>query len=71
MAELGGTAEQQLIFLNTHWGRRYAFAVPQAPGRQWTATAKFGGHDRIQARTAAELLETVRAHYQGHKPSGE
>jgi hypothetical protein len=65
--ELGGTIEQQLIFLNTHWDRQYAFATPQAPGGPWTATARFGGHDRLQAYTAAELLDAVRAHYQAHK----
>jgi hypothetical protein len=68
--ELGGTVEQQLIFLNTHWGRRYAFVLPHAPGGPWTATASFGGHDRLQGCTATELLEAVHAHYQAHKPSG-
>jgi hypothetical protein len=66
--ELGGTVEQQLIYLQTHWGRRYEFASPQAPGEQWTATARFGDRDRIQARTSAELLEDLRAHYQANKP---
>jgi hypothetical protein len=64
----GGTVEQQLIFLNLHWGRRYEFVSPQAPGDQWTATAKFGEHDRLQAPTSTELLEEVRAHYQVNKP---
>jgi hypothetical protein len=68
LAELGGTVDQQLIYLQTHWGRRYEFASPQAPGGQWTATAKFGDRDRIQAWTSAELLEEVRAHYQASKP---
>jgi hypothetical protein len=71
LAELGGTPEQQLIFLNLHWGRRYEFASPQAPGEQWTATARFGGHDRLQAPTSAGLLEAVRAHYQANKPPGQ
>jgi hypothetical protein len=71
VTELGGTVEQQFIYLNTHWGRRYAFASPQEPGGQWTATAKFGGHDQIQAPTAKELLEAARAHYQASKPLGE
>lgn len=69
--ELEGTVDQQLIFLNLHWGGRYEFAPPQAPERQWSATAKFGGHDRLQAWTAAELLAKVRAHYQSSKPPGE
>jgi hypothetical protein len=69
--ELGGTVEQQLIFLNLHWGRRYEFVSPQTPGGQWTATPKFGEHDRLQAPTSTELLEEVRAHYQANKPPGE
>jgi hypothetical protein len=68
LAELGGTVEQQLIYLQTHWGRRYEFASPQVPGGQWTATARFGDRDRIQAPASAELLEDVRAHYQASKP---
>ena len=68
MAELGGTVDQQLIYLQTHWGRRYEFASPQVPGGQWTATARFGDPDRIQARTSAELLEEVRTHYHASKP---
>jgi hypothetical protein len=64
VAEIGGTAEQQLIYLNTHWGRRYEFAAPQNAGGPWTATARFGGHDRLQAPTPAALLGQVRAHYQ-------
>jgi hypothetical protein len=70
LAELRGTAEQQLIYLQTHWGRRYEFALPQAPGGPWTATATVGGHDRLQAPAPAALLEKVRAHYQARKPHG-
>jgi hypothetical protein len=65
-----GTPDQQLIFLNLHWGRRYAFAAPQEPGEQWTATAKFGRRDRLQAPTSAQLLEEVRAYYRANKPHG-
>lgn len=61
--ELDGTNQQKLVFLNTHWGRQYSFAPPDVPGGQWTATAKFGQHDRIQEWSAAELLEEVRDHY--------
>jgi hypothetical protein len=68
MPDLGGTPEQQLIFLNLHWGRQYTFSPPDAPGRQWTATAMFGKLDRLQAPTATELLEAVRAHYQANRP---
>lgn len=67
MPELG-TAEQQLIFLNTHWGKRYAFTAPQAPGGQWTAAARFGKHATLHAATAADLLDVVRAHYQANRP---
>lgn len=67
---LSGTAQQQLVFLITHWGRRYSFAAPEAPGRQWTATAKFGQHDQIHGWSAAELLEDVRGHYRSNRPGG-
>jgi hypothetical protein len=66
--ELGGTPQQQLVFLNTHWGGKYSFAAPEEPGGQWTATARFGQHDRIQQRSAAELLDEVRRHYHANKP---
>jgi len=65
-----GTPEQALVYLNTHWGRQYSFARPETSGGNWTATAKFGDEDRLQAPSAAALLDTVRAHYQSrsHKP---
>jgi hypothetical protein len=59
-----GTSDQQLIFLNTHWGRRYDFAAPGSPGGTWAATDKFGDHDKLEAASAPELLEAVRSHYQ-------
>jgi hypothetical protein len=59
-----GTPKQQLIFLTTHWGRRYDFAAPGSPGGTWTATDKFGDRDKLQAASATELLEAVRSHYQ-------
>jgi hypothetical protein len=65
--QLAGTSQQQLVFLNTHWGRKYSFAVPEEPGGQWTASAEFGQHDQIQGWSAAELLEEVRGHYQANK----
>jgi hypothetical protein len=65
--DLGGTNQQKLVFLNTHWGSKYSFAAPEAPGGQWTATAKFGQHDQIQEWSAAELLEEVRGHYSANK----
>jgi hypothetical protein len=69
--ELRGTTDQQLIYLNTHWGRQYAFVPPQTPWDEWTATAKFGCQTELQAQTAAELLEEVRAHYQANRPEDQ
>jgi hypothetical protein len=66
--ELHGTRQQQLVFLNTHWGSKYSFAAPGAPGAQWTAAATFGQHDQLRAWTAAELLEEVRDHYRANRP---
>ena len=66
--ELRGTADQQLIYLNTHWGTQYAFTPPRSLGGQWTATARFGGRDELTALTAAVLLLQVRTHYQANKP---
>jgi hypothetical protein len=67
--KLPGTSQQQLVFLNTHWGRTYTFAAPEEPGGQWTATANFGQHDQIHGWSAAELLEEVRGHYQANRPA--
>jgi hypothetical protein len=66
-----GTADQQLIYLNTHWGRRYRFEAPSGPGGQWTATDKFGKRETLQAPSAAGLLEEVRRHYQATYPLRE
>jgi hypothetical protein len=66
--ELRGTDQQLLIYLNTHWGREYSFAAPSAPGGKWTATARFGEQDRLEERSAGELLEEVRGHYQTNRP---
>jgi hypothetical protein len=67
---LSGNVQQQLVFLNTHWGSKYSFTAPAKPGGQWTAEAKFGQHDQMTAESAAELLELVRGHYQAGKPAG-
>ena len=64
--DIAGTPEQALVYLNTHRGTRYSFALPETPSGNWTATARFGDHDRLQARSPATLLETVRARYQAH-----
>jgi hypothetical protein len=69
--ELHGTTDQQLIYLNTHWGRQYAFAPPQTPWGEWAATAKFGTCVQLQAQTAAELLAQLRAHYRTNKPEDQ
>lgn len=68
MSDLRGTKEQQLIHLNMHWGSRYDFTAPQNIGDKWTATARFGERDQIQASSAAELLKEVRDHYQTSRP---
>jgi hypothetical protein len=67
---LSGTLQQQLVFLNTHWGTKYSFTAPAKLGGQWTAVARFGQHDQLAAESAAELLELVRGHYQANKPAG-
>jgi hypothetical protein len=69
--ELHGTTDQQLIYLNTHWGGQYAFAPPPTPWGEWTAIAKFGTCAQLQAQTAAELLDQVRAHYRANKPENQ
>jgi hypothetical protein len=68
--ELRGTVQQQLVFLNTHWGSKYSFAAPAKPRGRWTAAAEFGQHEELTGETAAELLERIRTHYQANKPSG-
>jgi hypothetical protein len=67
MMELRGTTEQRLIHLNTHWGRQYDFTAPTRGHAKWTAKAKFGMLDELEAETSAELLEEVRAHYQANR----
>jgi hypothetical protein len=62
--DIRGTPDQQLIYLNTHWGRRHDFAAPGSPGGMWAATGKFGDHNKLEAASAPELLEAVRSHYQ-------
>jgi hypothetical protein len=69
-AELRGTVEQRLVFLNTHWGSKYSFSAPAKPHGRWTAVARFGQHDHLAAESAAELLELVRGHYQASKLAG-
>jgi hypothetical protein len=68
--ELRGTSQQQLVFLNTHWGSRYSFTAPAKPGGQWTATARFGQQDELAAESATALLTLVRDHYQANRPAG-
>lgn len=69
--DIHGTHQQQLVFLNTHWGSKYSFAAPEAPGAQWIATARFGQHDQLRGWTAAELLEEARDHYQANGPKDD
>jgi hypothetical protein len=69
--DLRDTKEQQLVFLNVHWGRRYLFAAPDSPGGEWAATANFGQHHQLQKPSAAELLLAVRRHYSAKRPEDE
>lgn len=66
--ELAGTAEQQLIHLNTHWGTSYSFTAPAGPGRKWKAKAMFGAQDELEDSSAAGLLVKVRRHYPAGRP---
>lgn len=68
--QLTGTTEQQLVFLNLHWGRMYEFAAPASAGADWVARAKFGEQDKLQADSAGELLQEIRAHYAARKFPG-
>jgi len=61
--ELTGTPEQQLVFLNLHWGRMYVFTSPDRANVPWKAQAKFGDQDELRAESATEMLREVRAHY--------
>jgi hypothetical protein len=61
--QLEGSGEQQLIFLNTRWGRRYIFTAPQATSCKRIARANFGRHDKLEERSATDLLLAVRRHY--------
>jgi hypothetical protein len=56
--QLERTSEQQLIFLNTHWGRRYTFTALKPSGK-WLATPNFGQHNRLEESSATELLLAV------------
>jgi hypothetical protein len=69
--ELTGTAEQQLVFLNLHWGRMYVFEAPAGPGAPWTAQAKFGDQDELRAKSATKMLHVVHAHYAAKKFPGQ
>jgi hypothetical protein len=69
--ELTGTPEQQLVFLNLHWGRVYEFTAPDRAGAPWTAQAKFADQDELQAKSATEMLYVVHAHYAAKKFPGQ
>jgi hypothetical protein len=68
--DLTGTPEQQLIFLNLHWGRMYIFTAPAQGTATWTARARFGDQDELHADSATELLLAVRSHYAAKKFPG-
>jgi hypothetical protein len=67
---LSGTVQQQLVFLNTHWGSKHSCTAPAKPGGRWTAAARFSQQDQLAAESATELVELVRGHYQASKPAG-
>jgi len=67
-ADIAGTAEQQLVYLNTHWGRPYAISRPDGPDGRWKAKARFGKQDELDDFSAAGLLEKMREHYRAHRP---
>ena len=70
--DIAGTPEQALVYLNTHWGTRYSFALPETRSGNWTATAKSSDHDRLQAPSPADLLETIHGHYRSRpRPTDE
>jgi hypothetical protein len=48
--ELRGTVQQQLVFLNTHWGSKYSFTAPAKPHGRWTAAARFGQQEELAGR---------------------
>lgn len=64
VADLAGTAEQQLVYLNTHWGRSYWFTAPAGPEEEWKAKARFGAHDDLSDSSSAGLLAKVHDHSQ-------
>jgi hypothetical protein len=49
--ELTGTPDQQLVFLNMHWGRMYEFTAPDRAGAPLDSPGRFRG----PGRTAGEL----------------
>jgi hypothetical protein len=53
-------AQEELAQLRYHWGDVYVFGVANGC---YTATAKFGQLDMLEARDLAELLRKVRRHY--------
>jgi hypothetical protein len=67
---LEGTPQQQLVFLNTYWGRMYEFKAPDRIGAPWIAVAKFGDRDELKADSSGELLRAVRSHYKANKFPG-
>jgi hypothetical protein len=64
VADLAGTAEQQLVYLNTHWGRSYRFTAPAGPDEEWKAKARFGAQDDLSDFSPAGLLAKVHDHSQ-------
>ncbi len=56
-----------MAFLRFHWDDAYVFAVTDG---RYTARAKFGEKDLLEADTPEKLLSMVRRHYPGNTCSG-
>jgi hypothetical protein len=56
-----------MAYLRFHWDDAYIFAVT---GGKYTARAKFGQADLLEAHTPDELLAMVRRHFPGDTGAG-
>jgi hypothetical protein len=57
---------EALAHLRFHWGQEYKFRLA---GGTYTATARFGKADVLEADDPEELLARVRRHYsRGNRP---
>jgi hypothetical protein len=56
-----------MAYLRYHWDDAYVFAVIDG---KYTARAKFGESDLLEADTPDKLLSMVRRHYPGNTGAG-